>query len=188
MKARRWGESMGRDQMVIDRQLPECDVVLAVHKIVDAVSRRRSPQTAPPLAKLTLADAAGLPRWLALPDRVSKAALVGCVGPGNIAGMAPAVARSRQMCLHRPRRAWITWWGVRLAARRFPGRLIDQEIGGEQMRGMLRLRRAQLETDAAETAARLARVEARLRSIEREGAMPPDDVILTPLPRSVWLS
>jgi pimeloyl-ACP methyl ester carboxylesterase len=91
-----------------------------------------------------LADALGLSRFAilgysggvpyalscaeALPDRVSKAALVGCVGPGNIAGMAPAVARSRQMCLHRPRRAWITWWGVRLAARRFPGRLIDQTL------------------------------------------------------------
>lgn len=97
------------------------------------------------LADVTaLADALGLSRFAilgysgavpyalscaeALPDRVSKAALVGCVGPGNIAGMAPAVARSRQMCLHRPRRARITWWGVRLAARRFPGRLIDQTL------------------------------------------------------------
>jgi pimeloyl-ACP methyl ester carboxylesterase len=151
-----------------------------------------------------LADALGLSRFAilgysggvpytlscaeALPDRVSKAALVGCVGPGNIAGMAPAVARSRQMCLHRPRRAWITWWGVRLAARRFPGRLIDQEIGGEQLRGILRLRRAQMETDAAETAARLARVEARLRSIEREGAIPRRRHPHPPCPRWVWLS
>jgi len=62
----------------------------------------------------------------ALPDRVSRAVLVACVGPGIPAGLAPAVARNRQTCLYRPRRAWLTWWGVGLAARRFPGRLIAQ--------------------------------------------------------------
>jgi hypothetical protein len=36
MKARAWREAMGRDQMIIDLQLPAYDVVLAVHKIVDA--------------------------------------------------------------------------------------------------------------------------------------------------------
>lgn len=33
---------------------------------------------------------------------------------------------SRRLCLHHPWRAWLTWWGVRLAARRFPSRLIAQ--------------------------------------------------------------
>ena len=64
----------------------------------------------------------------ALPERVTRATLVGCVGPGTPAGMAPAVARNRQLCLHHPRQAWLTWWGVRLAARRFPTRLIAQTL------------------------------------------------------------
>lgn len=106
----------------------------------DPLPRRRI--TDWPADVAALADALGLSRFAvlgysggvpyalacaeALPERVSKAVLVACVGPGNIAGMAPAVARNRQTCLRRPRRAWITWWGVRLAARRFPRRLIDQ--------------------------------------------------------------
>ena len=48
----------------------------------------------------------------------------------------------------------------------------------DELRGMLRLRRAQLEARIAADAARLAGVEARLRMIEREGHMTTDDVVL----------
>jgi DNA-binding transcriptional MerR regulator/effector-binding domain-containing protein len=56
------------------------------------------------------------------------------------------------------------------------GSIIDDKIGIDELRGMLRLRRAELANQLATDRARLAAVEARLRSIETEGAMPTDDV------------
>ncbi|MEU6731392.1 GyrI-like domain-containing protein [Nonomuraea wenchangensis] len=44
------------------------------------------------------------------------------------------------------------------------------------------MRRAELEASMAAAAARLAQVEARLRSIESEGQMPSSDVVLKSLP------
>lgn len=49
--------------------------------------------------------------------------------------------------------------------------LVDDEIDVDELRGMLRLRRAELRDQIAADTARLARVEARLRVIERESAM-----------------
>lgn len=60
--------------------------------------------------------------------------------------------------------------------------ILDEDVSAEELRGMLRLRRAELEATLAETAAGLVQVEARLRSIESEGAMPPEDVIIRQLP------
>ena len=60
--------------------------------------------------------------------------------------------------------------------------IIDERVGVEELRGMLRLRRAELAATMAEAAARLTRVEARLRSIESEGHMPTNDVILKSVP------
>ncbi|MFK4070808.1 MerR family transcriptional regulator [Streptomyces sp. NPDC029674] len=60
--------------------------------------------------------------------------------------------------------------------------ILDEDVSTEELRGMLRLRRAELETAAAEAAARLTRVEARLRTIESEGTMPAEDVVVTSLP------
>ena len=60
--------------------------------------------------------------------------------------------------------------------------ILDEQISAEQLRGMLRLRRAELEAALAADNARLARVEARLRTIEREGTMPTDDVVVKSLP------
>ncbi|MEV7957837.1 MerR family transcriptional regulator [Streptomyces sp. NPDC058316] len=54
--------------------------------------------------------------------------------------------------------------------------VLDEQVGAEELRGMLRLRRAELEEAMAAAAARLTRVEARLRSIESEGRMPADEV------------
>ncbi|MEU9125547.1 MerR family transcriptional regulator [Streptomyces sp. NPDC048506] len=56
--------------------------------------------------------------------------------------------------------------------------IVDEKISTEELRGMLRLRQAELEATMAATAARLVRVEARLRSIESEGHMPSNDVVI----------
>ncbi|MDI5973823.1 MerR family transcriptional regulator [Streptomyces sp. SL13] len=56
--------------------------------------------------------------------------------------------------------------------------IVDGEVGAGELRGMLRLRRAELETALAEAGARLTRVEARLRTIESEGVMDTDDVVV----------
>ena len=48
---------------------------------------------------------------------------------------------------------------------------------------MLRLRQAELQSQIATDTARLAQVEARLQIIEREGAMPTDDVQIKRIPR-----
>ena len=52
----------------------------------------------------------------------------------------------------------------------------------EELRGMLRLRQAELQSQIAADAARLAQVEARLQIIETEGAMPADDVQIKRIP------
>lgn len=60
--------------------------------------------------------------------------------------------------------------------------IVDEKVGIEELRGMLRLRRAELETAVAAAGARLVQVEARLRAIESEGHMPTDDVVIKSLP------
>jgi DNA-binding transcriptional MerR regulator len=60
--------------------------------------------------------------------------------------------------------------------------MLDEQVSVEQVRGMLALRRAQLETALAADAARLAQVEARLRTIDEEGQMPANDVVLKSIP------
>lgn len=60
--------------------------------------------------------------------------------------------------------------------------VLDEEVGPEELRGMLRLRRSELEAAMAAAAARLAQVEARLRSIESEGHMSADDVVIKSVP------
>ncbi|MEU8655581.1 MerR family transcriptional regulator [Actinoplanes philippinensis] len=62
------------------------------------------------------------------------------------------------------------------------GEILDGALDAGELRGMLRLRRAELEAAVAESAARLVRVEARLRAIEREGHMPTDDVVIKRIP------
>ncbi|MFB7273964.1 MerR family transcriptional regulator [Streptomyces sp. NPDC056244] len=62
------------------------------------------------------------------------------------------------------------------------GEVLDAKVDTEQLRGMLRLRRAELADVIAQTADRLARVERRLRTIESEGVMPTDEVVLKFLP------
>ena len=62
------------------------------------------------------------------------------------------------------------------------GSILDDKVSAEELRGMLRLRRAELQGQVTAGIARLAQVEARLQVIEREGAMPTDDVQVKRIP------
>lgn len=57
-------------------------------------------------------------------------------------------------------------------------RLLDDELPASQIRGMLRMKQAEIEEQLGAERARLARVEARLRQIEQEGAMPEYEVVI----------
>lgn len=61
-------------------------------------------------------------------------------------------------------------------------RILEDRPGTEELRGMLALRRAELEEAMAASAARLKQVEARLRSIESEGQMPTQDIMIKSIP------
>jgi DNA-binding transcriptional MerR regulator len=60
--------------------------------------------------------------------------------------------------------------------------ILDEKVGIEELRGMLRLRQADLQSQIATDNSRLAQVDARLQIIEREGAMPTDDVQIKRIP------
>ncbi|MFE4632134.1 MerR family transcriptional regulator [Streptomyces sp. NPDC056773] len=62
------------------------------------------------------------------------------------------------------------------------GSILDELVGAEELRGMLRLRQAELESAMAAAAARLAQVETRLRIIENEGTMSSIDIVVKSLP------
>ncbi|GIF00791.1 MerR family transcriptional regulator [Paractinoplanes rishiriensis] len=60
--------------------------------------------------------------------------------------------------------------------------MIEDKVDSGELRGMLRLRRAELEAQVERDNARLAQVDARLRMIESEGHMDTGDVVLKHLP------
>ncbi|HYI54204.1 MAG TPA: MerR family transcriptional regulator [Microlunatus sp.] len=60
--------------------------------------------------------------------------------------------------------------------------ILDDDIDVNELRGMLRLRRAELREQIATDTARLARVEGRLRVIEREDAMSNNEVEVKTVP------
>jgi effector-binding domain-containing protein len=60
--------------------------------------------------------------------------------------------------------------------------LMDEEPGAGEIRGMLRLRRAELARELADGRTRLARVEAYLERLEREGEMPAYDITIKSAP------
>ncbi|MEV5009314.1 MerR family transcriptional regulator [Streptomyces sp. NPDC055692] len=60
--------------------------------------------------------------------------------------------------------------------------IVEEKVATEELRGMLRLRRAELESAMAAAAVRLVQVEARLRAIESEGHMPTNDVVIKSVP------
>jgi DNA-binding transcriptional MerR regulator len=57
-------------------------------------------------------------------------------------------------------------------------RMLNEEPTAEQLRGMLQLKHAEAKQQAREAQERLARLEARLKQIELEDAMPNYEVIL----------
>ncbi len=60
--------------------------------------------------------------------------------------------------------------------------ILDEQVSPEELRGMLRLRQAELAAAMAADAQRLTEVEARLRTIESEGRMPSDDIVIKRIP------
>jgi DNA-binding transcriptional MerR regulator len=63
------------------------------------------------------------------------------------------------------------------------GLMLDESVDAEELAGMLRLRRAELEEQITADTSRLARVEARLRSIREEGQMITQEVELKSVPQ-----
>jgi DNA-binding transcriptional MerR regulator len=62
------------------------------------------------------------------------------------------------------------------------GTLLRERVEVAELRGMLRLRRSELAAAVAADAARLSRVDARLRILEQEDAMSGQDVVVAALP------
>ena len=58
------------------------------------------------------------------------------------------------------------------------GRLLNEEVSVDELRGMFRLQQAKIQQHVDDELARLARVAARLREMEKEGKMPHQDVVL----------
>ena len=58
------------------------------------------------------------------------------------------------------------------------GVILAEQVSAAELRGMLRLRRAEIHAQIEAETARLARVEARLLSIEDEGRVPADGVVV----------
>lgn len=57
-------------------------------------------------------------------------------------------------------------------------RLLDEGLSPDQLRGMFKLKQAEIQQRVGEEQARLARVEARLKQIEQEGRMPTYEVVI----------
>jgi DNA-binding transcriptional MerR regulator len=62
------------------------------------------------------------------------------------------------------------------------GQVLDKDLPAAELRGMLRLKQSQLHQSIAEEQARLARVEARLQQIEREGELPAHEIVVRRVP------
>lgn len=60
--------------------------------------------------------------------------------------------------------------------------ILEERVSTEELRGMLKMRQAELEEAMAAAAVRLTQVEARLRSIESEGHMPTQDIMIKSVP------
>ena len=63
---------------------------------------------------------------------------------------------------------------------------LDEGLTPDQLRGMLRLKRAEIQQRVEEEQERLARVEARLRQIEQEAMMSNYDVVIKKVPPCGW--
>jgi predicted transcriptional regulator YdeE/DNA-binding transcriptional MerR regulator len=66
--------------------------------------------------------------------------------------------------------------------------VLDEDLSAEELRGMVRLRQAELQRQIEQEQIRLAQVEARLVQIEHEGRMPSYDVLLKKIQPQVFAS
>ncbi|WP_420630686.1 MerR family transcriptional regulator [Candidatus Leptofilum sp.] len=60
--------------------------------------------------------------------------------------------------------------------------LVQEKVSVDELRGMLTLKKAQVEQELSETVATLRLIDARLSQIEREGGMSHDDVVIKEIP------
>lgn len=67
-------------------------------------------------------------------------------------------------------------------------RLLEDEVSPDEIRGMLTLKKAQIEQTIQTEAIRLRAVESRLQQIERKGTFQDDDVVLKSLPAQPFFS
>jgi DNA-binding transcriptional MerR regulator len=67
-------------------------------------------------------------------------------------------------------------------------RLLDDSISSDEIRGMLTLKKAELERTLSEEAARLRHIESRLRQIEEQGSLANYDVVVKSAPAQPYLS
>ncbi|MGB3295558.1 MAG: MerR family transcriptional regulator [Phormidesmis sp.] len=67
-------------------------------------------------------------------------------------------------------------------------RLVEAAVSAEEIRGMLTLKKAQIEQTIQTEAARLRAVESRLAQIEHKGCFQDDDIVLKHLPAQSFLS
>ncbi|MGH6929911.1 MAG: MerR family transcriptional regulator [Dongiaceae bacterium] len=66
--------------------------------------------------------------------------------------------------------------------------MVDDKISTDEIRGMLMLKKAQLERSLSEEAARLRHIESRLQQIDEEGALSNYDVVVKSAPTQPYLA
>ncbi|MEM7126552.1 MAG: MerR family transcriptional regulator [Chloroflexota bacterium] len=67
-------------------------------------------------------------------------------------------------------------------------RMVSDDIAADEIRGMLALKKSQIEQTLQDEIARLRTVEARLHQIEHEGELRDDDVVIKPISAQPYLS
>lgn len=67
-------------------------------------------------------------------------------------------------------------------------RLMVENVSAEEIRGMLTLKKAQVEQELREQVMRLKQIESRLDQVETEGEMSLDDIVLKALPETPFFS
>lgn len=67
-------------------------------------------------------------------------------------------------------------------------RLVDDKIAPDEIRGMLKLKKAELERTLSEEATRLRHIESRLRQIEEHGSLADYDIVVKSAPAQPYLA
>lgn len=68
------------------------------------------------------------------------------------------------------------------------GQYLNDQISTDELRGMLALRRAQVQQHLQEEIGRLRYIESRIEQIDKHGALEPDEVVLKQVPAQLFLS